>query len=151
MLDGASVGFILPFTTTEARAFWQDRVFGAVRAGGTALYGAVSGGRLLGTVQLGLALPPNQPHRADVAKLLVHPDGRRQGLARALMQRLETDARAMGKRLLVLDTRSGDPASQLYLSLDFRLAGEIPGYCRNPATEVFEATTYMYKPLDTAA
>lgn len=145
--DGASVGFILPFAPDTARAFWSDKVFPAVRSGGTCLWAAYSDGKLAGTVQLGVDLPPNQPHRADVAKLLVHPDHRRKGLARHLMAALETEARRLGKQLLVLDTRSGDAALPLYQDLGFQIAGEIPGYCRNPFRETFEATTYMYKGL----
>lgn len=145
---GASVGFILPFQTETARAFWQDRVFPAVRSGGTLLFAARVGDRVVGTVQLGMALPPNQPHRADVAKMLVHPDRRRQGIARRLMQAAEAEARTRGKTLLVLDTRSDDPAQRLYEGAGFKIAGQIPGYCRNPFRDQYEATTYLYKSLD---
>lgn len=144
---GASVGFILPFPQADARAFWEDRVFPAVRRGDTRLYLARDGGRVVGTVQLGLALPPNQPHRADVSKMLVHPDARRRGIARALLRHLETEAGGLGKTLLVLDTRSGDHAQPLYASEGFRVAGEIPGYCRNPFADTYEAATYMFKAL----
>lgn len=145
---GASVGFILPFGPDDAAAFWRDRVFAAVRRGDSLLFGAFLDGTLQGTVQLGIALPPNQPHRADVAKLLVHPAARRAGMGRALMQALEAKARALGKALLVLDTRSGDPSQRLYESLGYRVAGSIPGFCRNPATEIYEPTTYLYKALN---
>lgn len=144
---GASVGFIQPFGLTEARAFWTSRVFPAVRAGGTTLFVARQAGRITGTVQLGHDLMPNQPHRADVAKMLVHPSARRAGIARALLERLETHARALGKTLLVLDTRSHSPAQVLYESTGFQVAGEIPGYCRHPDQDVFEPTTYLYKTL----
>jgi ribosomal protein S18 acetylase RimI-like enzyme len=144
---GASIGFILPFRRDEARAFWQDRVFPAVRSGVGMLFLARDGTRVVGTVQLGLALPPNQPHRADVSKMLVHPDARRRGIARALMRALDAQARALGKTLLVLDTRSNDHAQPLYESEGFRVAGEIPGYCRNPFTDTYEGTVYMYKAL----
>ena len=144
---GASVGFILPFPPQAAQAFWSDQVFPAVTDGGVHLFVAQSEGRIIGTVQLGLDLPPNQPHRADVRKLLVHPAFRRGGTGRALMQVLEAHAIEMGKRLLLLDTRSDDPSQQLYESMGFRVAGEVPGFCRNPFSEVFEPTTYLYKPL----
>ena len=144
---GASVGFILPFAPQDARAFWETRVFPAVRSGGTRLFLAQDGVRVVGTVQLGLALPPNQPHRADVAKMLVHPEARRRGIARGLLRALDAQARVLGRTLLVLDTRSGDPAQALYASEGFRVAGEIPGYCLNPFDRHLEATTYMYKPL----
>ena len=94
-----------------------------------------------------MAQMPNQPQRADVAKLLVHPEARRRGLGRALMQALEERARALGRTLLVLDTRSSDPSRLLYQSLGFEIAGEIPNYCRNPFEERFEPTTHMFKPL----
>ena len=145
--DGASVGFIQPFDRRAATAFWRDRVFPGVIAGGTTIFAAWRDGAVVGTVQLGTDLMPNQPHRADVAKMLVHPRARRTGIARALMQRLEAEARARHKTLLVLDTRSGDPAQKLYAGLGFEVAGEISGYCRHPSEDRFEATTYMYKAL----
>lgn len=144
---GASVGFILPFTPQTATAYWSDQVFPLVRTGDRVLFTARYRGDIVGTAQLGLGLPPNQPHRADVLKLLVHPDRRRLGIARALMQVLISRARALEKSLLVLDTRSGDPSQRLYESLGFQVAGEIPGFCRNPAHETFEPTTYLFKPL----
>lgn len=144
---GASVGFILPFTLQDAMAFWRDRVFPAVQRGDTLLFAAFMEGRLQGTVQLVVALPPNQPHRCDVAKLLVHPAARRAGLGRALMLALEAEAQRLGKTLLVLDTRSGDPSQKLYESLGYMVAGTVPGFCRHPAAEVYESTTYLYKAL----
>ena len=145
---GASVGFILPFPRDAAAHFWTSKVFPTVSDGRTILYFAKSGGRILGTVQLGIALPPNQPHRADVAKLLVHPEARRQGLARALLHALEEEARQLGKTLLVLDTRTGDPSQTLYTQMGFSVAGEIPMFCRNPFEDRLESTTYMYKMLE---
>jgi len=144
---GASVGFIQPFSPKDAAEFWHNRIFPAVRAGDSLLFAAFQGERIVGTIQLGLGLPPNQPHRADVAKLLVHPRARRRGLGRALMTALEREARLRGKTLLVLDTRSGDPSQQLYESLGFQVAGQIPGFCRNPSEEIYEPTTYMFKHL----
>ncbi|PCJ08803.1 MAG: GNAT family N-acetyltransferase [Rhodobacteraceae bacterium] len=144
---GASVGFIQPFTPEDATGFWQSKIFPAVRTGDTVLFVAYLGNRISGTVQLGLGLPPNQPHRADVAKLLVHPQARRSGLGRALMAALETEARVRGKQLLVLDTRSGDPSQQLYKNLGFQVAGEVPGFCRHPSEDFYESTTYMFKHL----
>ena len=108
---GGSVGFVLPFEFGDARSFWIDTVFPAVRAERTHLFAMRQSGRIIGTVQLGLAMPANQPHRADVAKLLVHPDARRKGAARALMTHLIAHAETLGKTLLVLDTRSGDPSN----------------------------------------
>lgn len=145
--DGASVGFVLPFTTAEARAFWLDRVFPGVEAGASDLFVARLGDVVIGTVQLVKAAMPNQPHRADVAKLLVHPDHRRHGAGRLLMAALENRARALGLGLLVLDTRSGDPSQSLYETLGFQVAGEIPGYCLNPHDQRAEPTSYLYKVL----
>ncbi len=144
---GASVGFILPFSQSDAAAFWTDSVFPAVRSGALDLFVARDGDRIVGTVQLVPSRMPNQPHRADVAKLLVHPDARRQGLGRSLMGVLEDRARSVGKSLLVLDTRSTDPSLILYRGMGFSVAGEIPDYCVNPFDQQLEPTTYMFKPL----
>jgi ribosomal protein S18 acetylase RimI-like enzyme len=86
---------------------------------------------LSGTVMLEFAASPNQPHRAEVQKLLVHPDARRRGLARALMARSEQEARQVGKTLLTLDTRAGDAAEALYRSMGWHEAGRIPDYALN--------------------
>ncbi|MBA84876.1 GNAT family N-acetyltransferase [Thalassobius sp. S69A] len=144
--QGASVGFILPHPKSEARAFWSD-IATAVGAGDRALFVATQNGRPVGTAQLVLATPANQPHRAEVSKVLVHPQARRQGVARALMHHLETYARAAEKTLLTLDTRTGDMAEPLYLSLGFQKAGVIPGYCLAPSGQIFDSTSYMYKQL----
>ncbi len=144
---GASIGFILPFSEREAQAYWQDKVFPGLQSGDLDLFVAYDRGRVMGTVQLIPAAMPNQPHRADVAKLLVHPDARRRGLARRLMQALEVRAIALGRTLLVLDTRSSDPSRILYQNIGFQIAGEIPQYCRNPFEDLLEPTTFMYKSL----
>ncbi|MEM1005553.1 MAG: GNAT family N-acetyltransferase [Pseudomonadota bacterium] len=152
--DGASIGFILPFTVHDARCYWHDHVKPDLRAGALDLFVNVQDRRIQGTVQLIPAIMPNQPHRADVAKLLVHPNARRRGLARALMAALIKRATELGRTMLVLDTRSSDPSRILYQSLGFEIAGEIPDYCRNPFANRFEPTTYMYKqvgPLQYAA
>ncbi|WP_353618810.1 GNAT family N-acetyltransferase [Tropicibacter sp. R16_0] len=145
--DGASVGFVLPFSRQSAQEFWEARVFPMVAAKAAILFVARRKGRVVGTVQLVPAPMPNQPHRADVSKLLVHPDFRRLGLGRALMTALQDKACYLGLSLLVLDTRSGDPSQALYQSLGFQVAGEIPGFCRNPFDDRLEPTTYMYKNL----
>lgn len=145
--DGASIGFILPFSPDQAQAYWQNRVRPDLLSDALDVFVVRTEGRILGTVQLIPASMPNQPHRADVAKLLVHPDARRQGLARALMSALEDRAIELGRNMLVLDTRSTDPSRILYQNLGFRVAGEIPNYCRNPFEDRLEATTYMFKDL----
>ncbi len=125
---GASVHFLPPLARDTARDFWR-KVTTAVAGGGRLLLGAWQDGVLAGTVQLDMAMPQNQPHRAEVVKLLVHPDHRRRGIGRALMQRVEQAAARHGKRLLVLDTASGDAGEQLYRSLDWQEAGRIPRFC----------------------
>ncbi len=104
-------------------------------------------GRIAGSVQLDYDTPPNQPHRAEVRKLLVHPDFRRRGIAKALMAALESRAAELGRSLLTLDTRTGDMAEPLYVSLGYQTAGIIPGYCRDPFKDHFDPTTIMYKAL----
>jgi ribosomal protein S18 acetylase RimI-like enzyme len=103
---------------------------------------------VVGSVQLDYDTPPNQPHRADVRKLLVHPRSRRQGIARMLMRELERRARERGRTLLTLDTRSGDKAEPLYASMGYCVVGIIPGFCRDTADAGrLDATTIMYKQL----
>jgi len=143
---GASVSFILPFSREDAIAFWRERVLPAVTSGTCCVLLARREGKIVGTVQLDLTTPPNQPHRAEVKKLLVHPDERRSGIARALMQALEQPARDAGRTLLTLDTASQD-AEQLYLSLGYVRVGVIPRYSRRPDSLELEGTTVMYKEL----
>jgi hypothetical protein len=142
---GASIGFVLPHPQAESEKFWRERILPAVRNGSVALLVARQGGRIVGSAQLACDTPPNQAHRADVRKLLVHPDCRRKGIARALMAELEALAIRRGRRLLTLDTRSGDAAEPLYASLGYRTAGVIPGYCRDAIEDHLDSTTIMYK------
>ena len=144
---GASVSFVMPFSMEDARAFWRDKVLPAVVAGSRRVILARIEGRIVGTVQLDLATPPNQKHRAEVAKLLVHPAVRRRGIARALMTAAESVARSEGRTLLTLDTRTGDMAEPLYLSMGYIVAGTIPRYARGPHSPELEGTTFMYKEL----
>jgi ribosomal protein S18 acetylase RimI-like enzyme len=101
-------------------------------------------GRIVGTVRLLDAESETGAHRGEVAKLLVHPGWRRQGIARALMTALEAEALAAGKTLLVLDTREGDPSNDLYRALGYREAGRIPGWTRD-AAGTLSATVFWYK------
>ena len=144
---GAGVSFFVPFSLDEARAFWLDKVLPAVRARTRRVVVARSGARIVGTVQLDLAVPPNQQHRGDVAKLLVHPVARRRGVARALLAALEAIAQSEGRTLLTLDTVTGSHAEPLYLSLGYIRAGVIPRYARGSLTPDLESTTIMYKEL----
>lgn len=146
---GASVNFIMPFRLDEAEAFWRGKVLPPLRAGPRVLLVVREGRGIAGTVQLSTDTPPNQPHRAEVTKLLVHPDFRRRGIARALMAELERRARTLGRDLITLDTRTGDMAEPLYTSLGYVTAGTIPGYCLDPSANRLDATTIMYKRLET--
>lgn len=149
---GASVNFVLPYSPQDGQAFWTGKVLPAVRAGGRAVLVARTGARIAGTVQLAYDTPPNQPHRAEVSKLLVHPDARRRGIARLLMAELERLAQNLGRSLLTLDTRTGDSAEPLYTSLGYHTVGVIPGYCRDPfGQDRLDSTTIMYKVLTQSA
>jgi GNAT superfamily N-acetyltransferase len=145
---GASVSFMAPLSRDRAEAFWR-MVAEGVERGARALLVAEDGatGRLLGTVQLVLEQPENQPHRADLAKMLVHRDARRRGLGAALLRAAEDAARAAGKTLVVLDTVSGGDAARLYERLGWIEAGTIPGYALWPDGRPC-ATTYYFRILD---
>jgi ribosomal protein S18 acetylase RimI-like enzyme len=139
--QGASLGFHAPLAADVARDWWAG-----VPRDGVILLVAEQEGRIVGTVQLQPAESENGAHRGEVAKLLVDPSSRRQGIARALMMTLEDEARAAGKTLLVLDTREGDPSNDLYRALGYREAGRIPGWARDAAGKL-SATVFWYKPL----
>lgn len=145
---GASVSFVLPFSHDDAKAFWRTKVLSAVQSGACLVLVARCAGQILGTVQLDLGTPPNQPHRAEVRKLLVHPDWRRRGIARALMLVLEQEARGAHRHLLTLDTVTGGFAEPLYLSLGYVKVGVIPRYAVRPDSPELDPTTIMYKELD---
>ncbi|MBM2884706.1 GNAT family N-acetyltransferase [Chromobacterium phragmitis] len=146
--DGASVHFVTPFSIEQAQAFWRDKTLPSVAGGGRLLLAALRDGELAGSAQLDCDTPPNQPHRAEVCKLLVHPRHRRQGIARALMLELERHAQARGRSLLTLDTASGDKAEPLYRSLGYQVAGMIPGFALDGRGEKLNATTILYKALN---
>jgi len=145
--DGASVNFVLPFDRTAAARFWREKVRPDVAAGRIVLLAAWIDGEIAGTAQLVLVETPNQAHRADVAKVLTHPDMRRRGVARRLMEAVEAAALARGRTLLVLDTRTGDAAEKLYGALGYKVAGVIPGFARHPGAARLEGATFMYKAL----
>ncbi len=127
---GASVSFMHPLTRERALAFWRGVAEG-VAAGERILLVADDAQGICGTVQVILAQPENQPHRADVAKMLVHRRARRQGLGAALMRAAETAAGQAGKTLLVLDTASAD-AERLYERMGWQSVGVVPGYALLP-------------------
>jgi GNAT superfamily N-acetyltransferase len=138
---GASVSFMHPLTRDRAVAFWR-RVAEGVAAGERALLVAEDACGLCGTVQLVLEQPENQPHRADLAKMLVHRRARRQGLGAALMRAAEAMARECGKTLLVLDAVTGGDAARLYERLGWERVGVIPGYALLPRGGLCSTTVY---------
>jgi len=138
---GASVSYLAPFSPAQARAELEGMA-AEVGRGRRLLLAAFDGGRVLGTVQVILALPPNQPHRGEIAKLLVHRSARRRGVARLLMEHAESEARAEGKTLLVLDTVTGDPAERLYERLGWTRVGVIPGYALYPDGRPCDTTVF---------
>jgi GNAT superfamily N-acetyltransferase len=142
---GASVSFMASFSRADAQSFFAS-VFEDLQRNGRILLAAFLDSELVGTVQILTAMPPNQTHRADIAKLLVRRSARRQGVARQLMQHAEETSRLAGKTLLVLDTATGDPAEKLYLSLGWTRVGIIPCYARYPDGSWCD-TTLFYKQL----
>ncbi len=143
--DGASVGFLPPLSEADARAYWET-VRAAIAGGSRRLIVAEEGARVLGAVQLDLPIMPNARHRGEVMKLIVHRAARRRGVGRALMQVLERTAASLDRTLLVLDTRRGDAAEQLYTSLGYRVAGVIPRYAMS-TRGTLDDTVYMYREL----
>jgi len=142
---GASVGFMQPLAPEKARAFWR-RIAADVATGARALLVAEDAQGIVGTVHLVLDQPDNQPHRADLSKMLVHRRARRQGLGAALMRSAEDLARDCGKTLVVLDTATGSDAERLYTRLGWTLVGVIPGYALWPEGGAC-GTTLFYRAL----
>lgn len=146
---GASIGWVHPPADDEALAFWQ-RCLQAAAAGQRLMWLALADPTdtrtVLGTAQLVLDMPPNGRHRADIVKVMVHPQARRRGLARALMLQAEAAARADGRSLIVLDTLVGCDAERLYTRLGYQSGGHIPHYARTGALQV-EPTHVMFKRL----
>lgn len=128
---GASVSFMASLTRPEAESFFEQVVEG-VRRGDRILLAGFWDSKLVGTVQIVFPLPPNQPHRADIAKLLVARPARKQGVAQRLMEHAEVASRLAGKTLLVLDTVTGDNAERLYTRLGWTRVGVIPNYALFP-------------------
>lgn len=150
VLDGASVGFVLPCPHEQARAFWLGLEDAVARGERRLFVLRGADGQVAGTLQLVLAGMPNGRHRAELSKMLVHPQARRQGMAQALILHAEAVARALGRTLLVLDTCSGEPAERMYLRLGYQRCGEIPQFATMPDGRL-GATTFMYKLLPQVA
>ncbi len=142
---GASVSFMASLSKPEAKSFFE-KVLEGVRQADRILLAAFVDSKLVGTVQILLATPPNQPHRADVAKLLVLRSARGQGVGRKLMEYAEQASRLAGKTLLVLDTVTGDHAERLYMRLGWNKAGVIPKYALYPDGTWCD-TTILWKEL----
>jgi GNAT superfamily N-acetyltransferase len=142
---GASVGFMLPMPQEKASGFWQG-IADAVGAGERILLVAEdrASGEIIGTVQVVLKQPENQPHRGDVSKMLVHRKARRRGIGAALLQAAEQAAREAGKSVLVLDTVTGSDGERLYTRLGWQRVGVIPNYALWPQGGLCP-TTVFYK------
>lgn len=140
---GASVGFMQPFGPEDARSYWLE-VQKSVATGHTVIAVAEHEGRIVGTVQVGLAQKPNQPHRGDLMKLLVHRSARGLGLSRKLMDVVEAEAARLGRTILVLDTATGSEAEAIYPRFGWERVGVIPDYALWPQGG-FCGTTLFYK------
>jgi GNAT superfamily N-acetyltransferase len=142
--SGAGISFMAGLRVEEAAAWWRKALSSATSR--TVVLVARDEAGVVGTVQLQPAWPPNQPHRADVAKLIVHRRGRRRGIARALMEELERQARQQRFTLLVLDTCKGTAAERLYSTLGWTRVGEVPGFAFNPDGTLCD-TVFFYRQL----
>lgn len=143
---GASVSFMAPLSPATASAFWRNVADGVGRRERALLVAQEADGRLVGTVQLILQQPENQPHRADVAKMLVRRDARRRGIAMQLLQAVEQLALQEGKTVLLLDTVTGGDGDRLYARGGWQRAGDVPKYALMP-DGAFASTTFYYKHL----
>ena len=143
---GASVSFMLPLARSTALAFWRGVADGVVRGERVLVVAEDEQGRIVGTVQLITAQPENQPHRADVAKMLVRRSARRRGVALQLMAALDAAALEAGKTVLVLDTVTGGDAECLYARAGWQRVGVVPNFALMPTGELC-ATTFFYKHL----
>ncbi len=142
---GASVSFMAPFSKSDAESFFE-KVADGVERGERTLLAAFMDSKLVGTVQILTATPPNQPHRADIAKLLVHRSARGHGIGARLMERAEEAARLVGKTLLVLDSVTGGDGERLYIRMGWNIVGVIPNYALFPDGR-FCDTTVFWKAL----
>lgn len=142
---GAGVSFMLPFSDEDGAAYWANQT-GGVESGYKIIFAAFDGDEIIGTVTLDRAWPPNQPHRGDIAKMLVLSSHRRRGVGKLLLDALEAKARAMELTLLTFDTTTDSPAETFYLNLGFTCIGSIPDYALSPTGQL-DATSIFYKKL----
>lgn len=147
---GGSVSFMHPMPLTAADAFWRDSLSAAAR-GERIVLGAFDGESLIGTVTLLLNLPPNQPHRAEIAKMMTRVSHRHRGIATALLRAAERLALERGRWLLVLDTAEDEGAAGLYERLGFKLTGVIPDYALKPHGGLTGTLIYWKRLQDTIA
>ena len=143
--SSAAIGFLRSTTRPQVRTYWLGVFAGAHPR--TQVFVARRGESFVGTVQVQPARAQNQPHRAEIAKLMVHPTARRIGLGRALMEAAEAGARRAGLTLLTLDTRAGDTAENLYQRLGWTRLGSIPDYALDPDGHTLHGTAVYYKLL----
>jgi GNAT superfamily N-acetyltransferase len=143
---GASVSFMLPLPREKAVAFWRGVAEGVARGERVLLVAEDAEGRIVGTVQLVMAMPDNQPHRGDIAKMLVHRSARRRGVAQRLMSAIGDEAHREGKTVLVLDTVTGGDAERLYERAGWQRVGVVPKYALMPNGD-FCGTTFFFKHL----
>jgi len=143
--SGAGVSFLKPFTKEEAATFFETKIFPAVLVDEIILFIAFDGKAVCGTVQLHIAMLPNQPHRCEVAKMMVSQKYQKRGIAHQLMQQLEEKARSLGKALIMLDTVPDSPAEHLYKKMGFVRAGVVPYFAVSTDGSGYDATAYMYK------
>ncbi len=139
--DGASIGFLPGISLNEADDYWKSVLNPDIY-----LFIAKVDHQLAGSIQLHACSKPNGLHRVEIAKLMTHPDFRRRGIARRLMEKAEEHAKALNKSLIVLDTREGDPSNLLYHSMNYQPAGKIPAYAKS-ANGDLHATVFYYKIL----
>ena len=144
--SGASIGFMPPITRPQAFSYWQD-VIAAMRADRRVLLVAMDGDRIQGSVQLDLEPRANGNHRAEAMKLCVHRRARRRGLAKSLMQEVESTARQLGRTLLLMDTRKGGEAEKMCESLGYTRYGEVPKYARSGDGRL-DASVFYYHQLE---
>lgn len=140
--EGASIGFLPPLSLADSMNYWES-----VPSSEVVLLVARINNLIVGSAQLHLCMKPNGSHRAEIAKVMTHPDYRRNGIGRALMLQAEQAAKQAGRSLLVLDTREGDPSNQLYASLGYVQAGRIPNYAKS-ADGSLSAKIFYYKMLE---
>jgi ribosomal protein S18 acetylase RimI-like enzyme len=139
--DGASIGFLPPLNSTDSVEYWNN-----IKSPEVVLFVAKINNKIVGSVQLHLCTKQNGGHRAEIAKLMTHPNYRRNGIGRSLMEKAEERSKQEGRTLLVLDTREGDPSNHLYTSIGYIQAGRIPNYAISANGEL-HATILYYKSL----